>query len=460
MAALSLAHYQDVLGQLPRLKTYTHILLCFPLYDDQSPIKFIASLEAAARVLADAFPWISCRVVHEGIGPEDSGTFRLAPCPEFSIPNTIVHVKDCTAACPTYQEILDAHGPVSMLDGSVLGPVPAFPQLYSDASLNPAPVFTLQANLIRGGILLDAAAQHNFIDGGGLLRLLTLLAKALRGESFTPEELEHGNRDRSTLIPLLRPDEPMLDHSHLLRESALTSAPQPPPAPAADVHWSFVRFPVAKVVALKSRANEDIQKTNPGFFVSTNDALSAFIWQRISSVRQKRLQHAPSAFSKFSRALDARRALGIPREYLGQMGYNATCRLTFQELQEQSLGEVALFMRQAVAAVNNEYAVRSWATFVAQEPDKSKIMFGGAFNPDTDIGVSSLIHGSVQDVEFGGLGKPELVRRPRFSPLTSCIYLWTQTGGGDVDALLCLKEGDWKGLRDDVGWAGCTEFIG
>ncbi|KXX79168.1 Trichothecene 3-O-acetyltransferase [Madurella mycetomatis] len=460
MTSFNLALYQDVLGQLPRLKTYTHMLLCFPLRDDLSPTALIISLESAARALFRAFPWLAFRVVHEGSGPGNSGTFRLAPCPDFAAQNAIVRTKDCTDICPTYQEILDARGPVDMLDGGVLGPVPAFPHIYDDAELDPAPVFTLQANLVQGGLLLDAAAQHNFIDGGGLLRLLELLAGAMRGEPFSAEALKHGNCDRSTLIPLLGRDEPMLDHSHLIREPLATGAPKPPLAqPPQAARWHFVRFPSHKVTALKERANDDTRPQNA--FVSTNDALSAFIWRRLSAVRLPRIEgRAEEVSSKFSRALDARRALGIPRDYLGQMGYNATCRLAFGELRDWSLGDVALHLRRAVERVNHEHAVRSWASFVAREPDKSRIMFGGAFDPDHDVGVSSLVHASVHGVEFGVLGKPMLVRRPRFGPLEGCVYLWTATGEGDVDVLLCLKGKDWEGLERDEEWGKYTEFIG
>lgn len=480
MTSFNLTHYHDVLGQLPRLKTYTHMLLCFPLRDDLLATALIGSLESAARALFKAFPWLAARVVHEGSGPGNSGTFRLAPCPEFAGQNAIVRTKDCTDICPTFKEILDARGPVDMLDGGILGPVPAFPHIYDDAELDPAPVFTLQANLVQGGLLLDAAAQHNFIDGGGLLRLLELLAGAMRGEPFSAAALEHGNRDRSTLIPLLGRDEPMLDHSHLLREPLATGAPRPPPAPPAQAaRWHFVRFPSSKVAALKQRANNDIRAQ--GAFVSTDDALSAFIWRRLSAVRLARIgagagegagegaAASDSEPSKFSRAVDARRALGVPRDYPGQMGYNATCRLALGELaggrsrsrsRSLSLGDVALRLRRAVGRVNHAHAVRSWATFVAREPDKSRIMFGGAFDPDRDVGVSSLLHASVHAVEFGPLGRPALVRRPRFGPLEGCIYLWTATGEGDVDVLLCLKGKDWEGLERDGEWGEYTEFIG
>lgn len=455
MANLNFADFQDVLGQLPRLKTYTHVLLGFPLRSDQSLTTVLISLETSVGALVNAFPWIAFRVVHEGSSSNNSGIFKLEKCTEFAAPDTLLQIKDCTDQCSTYKEIVDSYGPVSMLDGNILSSLPAFPRVYDDRELNPAPVFSLQVNLVLGGLLLDVAAQHNFIDGGGLMRLLGLLAKSMQGDPFSVEEIEHGNRDRSNLFPLLGPDEPMLDHSHLIRESLLNNRPlldQP------EAHWGFVRFPAPKVEMLKIRANKDIQHTL-GSFVSTNDALSSFIWRCISAVRLKRGQN-PDDFSRFSRALDARRAVRIPREYLGQMGYNATCRLTFHDLQTLSLGEVALFMRRAAEKVNTEYSVRSWATFVAREPDKSKIMFGGSFDPEKDVGMSSLIHASVHGFEFGILGKPDLVRRPNFLPLESCIYLWTQTVNHDVDVLSCLKSEDWDELRASTEWTEYTDFVG
>ncbi|KAJ5764564.1 hypothetical protein N7533_003245 [Penicillium manginii] len=455
MAELNLAHYEDVLGQLPRLKTYSHLLLVFPLLGDRCPDPLIDSIESAAQEVRNAFPWLACRVLHEGRGPGNSGVFKLATCPEFAFPNPVVRRKDCTDNFPTYQEIIDAHGPVAMLDGNILAPLPAFPHIYDDSKLNPAPVLAIQVTVIKGGLLLDIAAQHNIVDGGSLMRILDLLAKSMRGEQFSAEEIEHGNRDRTKLIRLLQSDEPMLDHSHLILDPHGASKP---PGGRPKAQWRYVRFPVQKRNILKERANKEIEGGDE-LFISTNDTLSAFIWKRVSAARLKRRKR-PDDLSKFSRALDARRALEIPREYLGQMGYNATCFLTFRELETMSVGQIGVFLRQAVREVNTNYAARSWATLIANEPNKARIMFGGSFNPDKDIGISSILHANFNNVDFGDLGKPSLFRRPLFSPLESCVYLWTQTVEGHVDALLCLIEADWNELRADVEWSEHTELIG
>lgn len=459
-----LTPYQDILGQLARLKTYTHVLLCFPIPSDLSRDSVLKALETAALKLTSAFPWLGCKAINEGSGLGNSGVFKLAPCLSFAAPNTIIRAKDCSNVCGSYAEIVQARGPFSMLDGEILGPVKAFPEIYKESESDPAPVLAIQANFIEGGLLLDAAAQHNFIDGGGLFQSMRLFAKAMRGEDFSNLEIQQGNRDRRNLIPLLGPNEPLLDHSHL-RCPPLSENQHQQQSPArskAPASWYCFRFPAQKLAQLKSLANDDISREpydSSISFVSTNDALSAFCWKRVGAVRLSRRQR-PDDFSKLSRALDVRRAMQVPKEYMGQMGYNATCKLTFRDLEKASLGTAASVLRKTVEGVNTAYSARSWATFIANEPDKSTIMFGGSFNPDTDIGLSSLVHAELHSAEFGILGKPELIRRPNFRPLESCVYLWSKTEAGDIDMLMCLNGVDVQALKMDDEWNRYAEYIG
>ena len=457
-----LARYQDILGQLARLKTYTHVLLCFPIPDDLHRDSVIEALEAAAWKLTSAFPWLTSKVINEGGGPGNSGVFKLAPCPSFAALDTMIRVKDGSDVCVSYGNITQARGPFSMLDGKILGPVKAFPEIYKESQSDPAPVIAIQANFIKGGLLLDTATQHNLIDGSGLFQSMRLFAKAMRGDEFSDLEIQQGNRDRRNMIPLLGPNELPLDHSHLRCPPMSENQQQPPATSLPLAAWHCFRFPAQKLAKLKSLTNDDISREpydSSISFVSTNDALSAFCWRRVGAVRLNRRQR-PDDFSKISRAMDARRAMQVPKEYMGQMGYNATCKLTFRDLQKASLGTVASMLRKTVQGVNTEYSVRSWATFIANEPDKSTIMFGGSFNPDTDIVVSSLVHLELHSAEFGLLGKPELVRRPKFLPLESCIYIWSQTEAGDTDVLMCLNEVDVQALKMDHDWKEYAEYIG
>jgi hypothetical protein len=63
--------------------------------------------------------------------------------------------------------------------------------------------FCVQANFIKGGLMLTLVAQHNAMDMTGQDFIVNMLSKACHNESFTSEEIATGNIDRSNIIPLL-----------------------------------------------------------------------------------------------------------------------------------------------------------------------------------------------------------------------------------------------------------------
>ncbi|KAM0795812.1 hypothetical protein BDR22DRAFT_893792 [Usnea florida] len=74
-----------------------------------------------------------------------------------------------------------------MLDGNILAPRKAFPESYNETEADPAPVLALQPNFFQGGVLLDCAPQHNFVDMCGIEQCYTLLAAAMNDERFSPD---------------------------------------------------------------------------------------------------------------------------------------------------------------------------------------------------------------------------------------------------------------------------------
>ncbi|EED22649.1 trichothecene 3-O-acetyltransferase, putative [Talaromyces stipitatus ATCC 10500] len=426
---------QDVLGQLPLLKAYNHIMVGFPLHDTSNREEIIQSLESAALKLTAAIPWLGGKVVNVGSGPESSGHFQSVPY-----------------LLPPYQEIVAAKGPASMLDGAVIGPKNAFPASYEESETDPAPALLIQASFLTGGLVLDFAAQHNMSDGGGVLAMLNVIATALRGQEIPASTIEAANLDRRTVIPLLGPEEPLLDHSHLIR-------PPPPavrrPLPSL-LAWCFFRFSSEKLNAIKTEASNPAHLTVP--FISRDDALCAFLWKRITSVRLRR-RNTPDDLSKFTRAVDIRKTMGIPFDYMGVSVTNATTWLSFQELIDLPLAAVASELRKTLNQIDAEF-VRSFTTFVSRQNDKRNIAYAGKFNADTDMGTSSMASVPLYKANFGPLGEPTLVRRPTFAPIPSTIYVMPQTLDGDVDALFCLGEADIAALRDDPEWNSSVEYIG
>ncbi|KAK4214342.1 transferase family-domain-containing protein [Rhypophila decipiens] len=456
-------HLKDVVGQLPFLKTYSHLLLVFPLPsdDEASRQRVRESLYQASQQLTAAFPWLGAKVVERSSSPGKSNSFELEPCGVWSSPKSIIRVKDCTSSSPSYDDIVKERGPAWMFPGALLAPRNAFPESYTATDEDPAPVVAFQANFIHGGLLLDCAAQHNIVDMKGIEQCFNLLATALRNETFTDDAIAHGNLDRRTLIPLLDLDsETMHDHSQFYRPKPDDPVP-PPLEPSSRFSWRYFRFSADRLAQLKLRASSSMSDSIPAVsYVSTNDALMAFCWQRVIAARLRRRQTG-HAIGKLLRAVDARNTMGVPNGYMGDLVTIATSRLGFQDLVDMPLGDVATLLRRDLLAVNNRDYIRSFATFVASTDDKSQIVYGGKFNPDTDIGSSSWAALGLSKVDFGPLlGKPAMIRRPDFVPLKSDIYLMPMLACGDIDALLCFNDVDFQGLMEDGLWRKYADYIG
>lgn len=457
-----MALYQDIIGQLPILKTYNHVTLGFELIDENCQRKIVGALEGATDKLTSSFPWLAGAVINEGSGPGNSGLFKPVPWPDNALsPNNILRVQNCVDIVPSYAELLSAGAPISMLDGKILTPYPGFPVSYKDSEGHPAPIIVIQANFVKGGLLLNFSAQHNVIDAGGLLQIIQLVATALRGESYSHDAIKQGNRDRAKIIKLIAPGEPVRDHSHLKRPPGLYVArPMATSSSSSTVpkpRWAYFRMHGSAVPRIKALATlpEGYDASVP--FISTNDALSAFYWKCIASVRMRN-GRAPNAVSKFGRAIDTRKAMGIPVEYMGHMVYHAATRMQLRELEEAPLATVACRLRKDLNDVNNEHSVRSYATYIANEPDKSQILYGGLFNPDTDVGASAVSHTGFF-VSFGPLGVPAFVRRPDLAPIPGCVYFMPPENNSLI-VLVCLTEVDLEGLRTYPDWSQCTELVG
>ncbi|KAE8153334.1 hypothetical protein BDV25DRAFT_136940 [Aspergillus avenaceus] len=447
-------HIQDVIGQLPVLKSYTHVLLCFPLSEEKRQTT-VQDIESAVHHVVKTLPFLSGIVVNEGSGSGNSGVFKVARCEERESPeHAFVRVVDCTAICSSYDEICAAHGPASLLPGRVLAPRKAFPDIYQESAEDPAPVLDVQANFVRGGLLLDVAGQHNIIDATGLFQVVNLLAIALRNEPIPKLYISEGNRDRRSLIPLLGPDEPLLDHSDL--QTPVLPA-TPPASFLATYKWRSYQFPSATVTKVKEMANqhpEDFDPSTPT--ISLNDAITAFCWQRLTAVRLQTLQ-TPNATSKLSRAVDFRRVMNLTPAYLGHMVRIAGLSLSFEEIASSSLSRLASMVRKAVQDISTQYALRSYVTFIANEPDKSTILYNGSFDPMTDFVCSSITH--VKIPVFGDLGRPGLVRRPDFGPLPCSSYMAETIDGEGLEAMICLRDEEAKALADDTLWRELVKTV-
>lgn len=460
--------FQDVVGQFPQLKTYNQLVLLFWCGPEVGHDSVVAAIRGALDHIISLVPWIGEQVVHK---PQDGGRSGLCKTVPFSSPRArekMLIVKDASDLCPSYDELEHCGAPVPMLDGKILCPMPAWPLRYTEADIGEAPVMVFQLTFIKNGLLLNFSNQHNMVDGVGAYAIFKLLSIVMQGRAVPQSLIDEANLDRRTVIPLLDPGQPLRDHSHLLKpenqnEAAARAAPPRPPPPS---RWALFRVLRKSIPNIKRAASHEDQFVDTSIkYISTNDALCAFYWKRLAStrIRNGSIADPDTQKSKFLRAMDARSAVGVPAGYLGQMVYHAATRYSYSELAapELTLSVLASRLRADLNASNTEWAVRSYATFVAGVPDKSTLVYGGGFDPATDIGNSSMSQLDFTALDFGLLGRPTFLRRPNLTPVPGVMYVLPPEGeAGDLPVLLCLPDRDIDGLQADEEWGPNTEYVG
>ncbi|KAI0893397.1 hypothetical protein F4806DRAFT_476846 [Annulohypoxylon nitens] len=438
--------YQDVLSQFPFLNGYTHLLRAFETSSTTPREAIIEDIQRALDELRTSIPWLADQVITVDAGPGTSDFIRSAPWPASAPANNVVRA-DHDDDFPPLSSLLASGGPVSSFDPTNLVPCPGLPHPHG---LSPIPIFIVRAVFITGGVLVVMSAHHNMVDGTGLMQLWNHMATLMNGNSLSDEAIRWANADRTKVVPLLRPGEPAKDYSHLLRPNPWPLGPPP------ETIWRGFTVSRSALIDIKDRASPEAE----GAFVSTDDALSAFCWQRICAVRLSTGRCKSTQLSKFGRAVNARRAVGLPDTYLGQMVVHATTRLPLGDVVAKPIAELAGMLRRDLEEARTEWSVRSCATFMAGVPDKSKLLYGGLYNPATDIGGSSLLSWGARSFRMGSLGESKMFRKPDGPRIPGCMYFFPSDNDREIQLVLCLTREDLDELSRDPEWGYYVKGVG
>lgn len=445
-------YYLDILGQQPGLKIYTQITLCYSLPDTTSHSAIVNKLTHGLERLSASFPWIAGQVVSEGAGEGNTGLFKIEPLEK--IPRLVVKDLRENPDAPTMDALRSANFPMSMLDERLIAPRMTLPS--SDEAADVTPVFCVQANFIHGGLLLTFVSEHQTMDMTGHGQMMSLLSKACRNEPFTTDELETGNLARRDLVPYLDASYTPgheLDYQ-VLKPAATGETPSPPKST-----WANFSFSAASLASLKAEASESLPDSSK--FISTDDAVTSFLWKSVTRARQHRYNTTKT--SLLARAVDARSFLGVSKTYPGLLQNMTYHHLRQQPLVNGPLGILASSLRSAIDPSTSDiaYRTRALATLLNRSTDKNIVSFTASNTPASDLALSSWAKIGCYGVDFGlGLGMPVSVRRPRFAPVEGLLYLLPMRPDGEVTVAVCLSDGDLTALVGDSVFARYAGYIG
>ena len=444
------------LDELPQLRTYGSILLAFPLPETARRSEVEDRLQAATDVLIKNFSYLGGQItISEASENTLNGNKHVPGDPAKGLKVTI---NDVPEEFFSYDEIINANAPASMLDGSILGQGNGYPDKITGNTLSPC--LGIRANFLKGGLLLTFALMHAIGDGVSLGQVVKLFATACRGEDLPSADIKAGNIDRQLSLPSLRPDEQQLDHSHVYVKgpggilcedgNSLIEAPA--------MAWAYFRIRHDKLACLKSETSAMQSRNEQSIDISSNDAFSALIWRAVTMARSARLK--PTGTTTCMRAVNSRRKLNPPLPEATLQNIITATYTTFdlEDFPTMPLAALARKLRRDLQAIDDHH-VRSFTTFARSTKDKARISFGANLTPN-DMAISSVIDLPVYTSDFGLLGKPQLVRFPTLTPTDGLIFIMPRNPDGGLDVAISIRVDDMERLRRDEKWNYYTEYIG
>lgn len=439
----------EIFGQQPSASVHTPFLFCYPTGPSLDVDRLTTVLTEGLAHMAQAFPWTVGKVAQSVDYESHQDIFVIKASPSSTSVIVKDHRQDKRLA--SFAELESQEFPVDELDETLLTPHTVLPRPDSP---DRSAVFTVQLNVLDGGIILAISGHHQVLDGTGQEQVCHLLDKACKGAAYTLEELQIGNLDRKDIVPLL-PDswQPGVDHLYLRKSHP--AQPSPVVGEGSRLAFANIIFSTESLRTLK----EDAQAALHSGFVSSNDALTALIWQTTARARRARLPG--STKTTLGRAINPRRYLGIHKLYPGYISNMAYSDMTLDELSEASLGQVAAMLRAAVdpETSNLGQLTRELATLIHRATDKDSVSITNHLDLDTDLMISSWVTMRCCDFDFGlGLGKPVAFRRPKHDCVPSLIFLLPRQTNGDVVVTLCLREDDLGHIRQDAGFTRFGRF--
>ncbi|KAK3364550.1 transferase family-domain-containing protein [Lasiosphaeria hispida] len=448
----------DIIGQPPHLHIYTQLCLCFSVADDANRQAAAGVLAQGLEKLAQRLPWLAGKIVSISPNEGNSEVFKIVPW--ASAPPLVVRELRGNPSAPTMETLQNANFPMEMLDEGIIAPYMTIPGGTAGSAPDPTAVFAVQINHIDGGILLTIVAHHQVMDLVGQIQVMRLLSKACRGEGLSDAEVLIANTDRSNIIPPLGDDpEPVRQ----LSRQKVKPSPLVPSGQEIDKAvsvWASFSFSQTSLAALKAAALATATSSK----ISTDDALTALVWQSLTRARQRR-KNSPNPESEVTlgRAVDSRRYLGIPKEYTGMINNMVYLTNPIQEIVNMPLGKMASELRLAVDPATSQIGLytRALAALLHRTPDKGVVSMGAAIKPSMDLMLSSWAGADCYSMDFGlGLGPPVSVRRPRFYPVEGLGYLMPRHPSGQIVLAVCLGEEDMAAVRMDEEFGRYATYIG
>jgi trichothecene 3-O-acetyltransferase len=456
-------------------KGWIQVMICLELAENYDAEQISSILKKAWASFRARTPMVGVEAVPLGGDLKPAGQLKLQPYADGEVEDFVVKDHRADETLPTFAQIKSQGFPNSAaghkkfcLRGDV-GPWPNF-------GVDRLATNFMQANLIKGGLLINHLCFHAFGDGTSMWKLLQIFAEDVRrAQGLAIEQpVEIPTADRAKLLKSTGKNvcaNFAAEHQEWIH-LPFTPDALPDGLTKAKHHAHVFRFSPESIQKLKaecSPANVRVLKSlvpedKLPKFVSTNDVLTALLWR--SAQRAEQADHAAyngtETPSVVMVALDARRRTHVPvhKHTLGNIvGYSPAILPISQVLNsaEATLADLACLIRLGVDKCGSTY-YDEVAHYIENMDDVNRLA-GTAFldMPGKNVLQSNWSEFDYYNIEWGA-AFGDHIKAVRFPAGGVCagfqIIMPTHpdSPAGTVDVLTDVSDEAWPRLLRDETW--------
>ena len=471
---------------------FNALILCFPCSSIESE-SIVKILQESLSTTVRERPYLAGEIVTHEITVDSASDDRPG---ELSLrssndsnPNIHMRINDMTQPGHgwefSYAELRKAGMPVSKLDGAYLAPLSG----YNTTSK----VMAAQANLIDGGILLSVYFLHSFVDAFGASLVMGAWAnncRKLQGNFRPPPPPLPGTESTSahlarltapttlqlpsiltnsaTSSPISRQEnyETLKIRPELWKLLGLDWRPRPTSSAPPFQNKSIIRTIIfsttpTSLEKLKRDASPNLEALNgqeTTSWISTKDALAALLWRCIMKARFPSSSKSTSDKEEYNSiiavAMDGRRSLGIPIDYIGNVIFESMTELDLGTLisPDTSLATIATSLRRSLEDSKSPDLLNDAVSLASCIPDLRSL---GYAIPDwlgRDLILTSWVdmpyYEHVWGPMFGNTGKTEFFRMPK-GQFEGICSVQPRQPTGKVEVVIGLEAEQMQRLRTD-----------
>ncbi|KAK2730289.1 enoyl- hydratase isomerase family [Colletotrichum kahawae] len=464
-----------LLSGVPRLtpleqispRGWVRYLFPFQLPQDYDPRAITNIFRRSLQATKERFPTLACEAVPDP-DARQANALKLQKITDHEIEPVIINdLRHSETFTASFEELKAKHFPVSSFSAEVFTRCPIWP-----APGQRIPITIVQANFIRGGLILNWNLFHLVGDGQAFYNWIRVWAE----ETRRAQNLEIVNPVRYS------------DRIYTDRQIAQDSPQTLPKGKAGRLEdhpeYTIVTDPATQLAKIATtdghvgqifylskdsleRLKQDAQpKTNDGSFVSTNDALSALIWRSIMAAQFDVAQLDGSENSVYNIAIDGRGRSqpSIHPEAMGSFLGFIQAELPIKRILEtDNIAALSLLIRKAIIAMDKDFSgsfINDVVQLVNNQNDLGALIPTSFLDvPGQNCAQTSWEKFKMYDLDWGHAlgGKIAAIRSPSCGILNGMQIMYPQHPDGGREMLVGIYEDCLEKLCNDPIWARYAE---